>query len=145
MPLWPEQAPCEVFASENVPSLHSKVEPFGGFAVAVFDVAAGLLAAVFTALFAAFAALAAMLDIVLAVVWAELAAALAAFATAFIALATALLAFELLVALFVAPPPQAARARDAPKASVSKNPVFIIFPRRGHRFASLHRSIFISF
>ena len=37
MPLWPEQAPCEVLASLKVPSLHSNVIPLGGLVAFVLD------------------------------------------------------------------------------------------------------------
>lgn len=82
---------------------------------AVVLLATALFAAVFDALLATEAAFDAMFDIVLAADGAALAATLA----------VALLAFELL-ALLVALPPQAARARNTPRVIVRKNPVFII-------------------
>jgi hypothetical protein len=138
-PLWPEQAPDFVFASEYVPSLHSKVDPGGGV---VED-------AVFAALLAALAAFAATLAIVFAAVWAAFAAELAAFATAFIAFATALLALALelaLLALLLALPPQAARASAIERQIVKKNPVFIIFLAADtSTFTPLHRGLFFQF
>ena len=64
-PPWPEHWPEAVLLSLNVPSLHSAVEPLGGFAALLAAVFAGgviLLAAILAGLLAA--VLAAVLDIV---------------------------------------------------------------------------------
>jgi len=127
MPPWPEHAPWDVFASEYVPSLHSNVEPLGGLVDAVL-LDAVLFDAIFAPLLAV--ALAAMFDVVFVIEFVFDIVFVVVFAAKFVFVFD-LLAFELLALLEL--PPQAARARDAPRAIVSKNPVFIIFlaaPRR---------------
>jgi hypothetical protein len=116
-------------ASEYVPSLHSKVEPFGGLVDAVeldfeFDIV--LFATVFAGL------LVAIFDVELVIEFTfEFESVFVIVFTAMFVFVFTLLTFKLLALLEL--PPQAARARDAPRASVSKDPVFIIFlaaPRR---------------
>jgi len=128
MPPWPEHAPWDVFASEYVPSLHSNVEPLGGLVDAVL-LDAVLFDAIFAPLLAV--ALAAMFDVVFVIEFVFDIVFVIVFAAKFVFVFD-LLAFELF-AVFVELPPQAANASDAPRAIVSKNPVFIIFlaaPRR---------------
>jgi len=123
MPPWPEHAPWDVFASEYVPSLHSNVEPLGGLVDAVL-----LDAVLFDAIFAPL--LAAIFDVVFIIEFVFDIVFVVVFAAKFVFVFD-LLTFKLFALLEL--PPQAARARDAPRASVSKNPVFIIFlaaPRR---------------